>query len=319
MGRCRNEGHRQGSVRDLLAFRGLTSSCRKRIARSPAQPVAPDSVDALARRLHPEHQNLVVVDVRDETRSATTLRLAPDPDTGTEELAYFRAGQRLSVKADVGGVRITRPYSVSSAPFDALGSDGFYEITIRKKDDDYLTEHVWANWTPGTNVVASRPNGFFYHEPMRDSSTIIGVAGGSGITPFRSMAREIVTGGLDARLTLFYGGSDEDDIMFYDELERLVADSGQRLKVVHVLSCDEVSLAGCEQGFITAETIRRHADVENSSFFICGPQAMYRFVTDRLSPFDLPPKRIRLDAFGELDDTLDDPDFPADLQVRRTA
>jgi len=303
----------KGAIRDLLAFRGLASNRRKRIEKSPGTPMPPDAAGALARQLHPALQHLVISEVRDETRSAKSFRLTPDVDMGTERVACFRAGQYLSVKAEVDGVRVTRPFSISSAPFEALGDSGAYQITVRKKDGGFLTQHIWATWGAGTRVTTSGPAGFFYYEPMRDCRTIVGLAGGSGITPFRSMAREIVYGGLGADLILFYGSSDEDDIIYFDELKDLEAASNGRLRVVHVLSCEKVSLPGCEQGFISADTIRKYADIEECSVFVCGPQEMYRYVADELGTFNLPARRIRREAYGEMDSVLDDPGFPADL------
>jgi ferredoxin-NADP reductase len=302
----------KGSLRDMLAFRGLAGKRRKRFAKSPATPLPPHPVNVLAENLHPARQDLVIASVRDETASARTYRLRPAAGPGNGGLAYFRAGQYLSVKAEVGGVAVARPYSISSAPSESLGGDGFYELTIRRKDNGFLTQHIWETWAKGTPVTTSGPCGFFYHEPMRDGKELIGLAGGSGITPFRSMARELVHGSLDASLTLFYGSDDEGDIIFFEELKELEGASAGRLKVVHVLSCDEVTLAGCEQGFITAETISRHADVDASSFFICGPQAMYRFVAGELTAFNLPPRRVRREAFGELDDIREDQAYPGD-------
>jgi ferredoxin len=72
-------------------------------------------------------------------------------------------------------------------------------------------------------------------------------------------------------------------------------------------------LEGCEQGFITAETIKKHADVSNSTFFVCGPQAMYRFVAEQLAEFDLPNKRIRREVFGEVKDITESPGFPLEV------
>jgi ferredoxin-NADP reductase len=169
---------------------------------------------------------------------------------------------------------------------------------------------VWDNWQVGTKIKSSGPCGYFYHEPLRDEIKIVGLAGGSGITPFRSMAREIVYRGMDANLLLIYGSSDEDDILFYDEFEALERQAPDKLQVVHVLSCELVSLEGCEQGFITASIIEKYADVDNSSFFICGPQAMYRFVENELATFDLPRKRIRREVFGEVKDVTQSPGFP---------
>ena len=300
----------KGHLRDLLAFRGLVSKRKKRIAKSSAKPVGQDPMNKLAQQLHPDSQRLVIAAIRDETKTTRTFKLVADPDSDTRDLAYFRAGQYLSLKVEVNGVRITRPYSISSAPFEALGADGFYEITVRKEQDGFLTPFMWDNWQVGAKIRSSGPCGFFYYEPLRDASKIVGLAGGSGITPFRSMAREIVRGDLGAELLLFYGSSDEDDIVFYDEFKALGQEAPGKIQVVHVLSCAEVSLAGCEQGFITADTIKKYADVDNSSFFVCGPPAMYQFAEQELATLDLPKRRTRWEVAGEVKDITQSPGFP---------
>ena len=303
----------KGHIRDLLAFRGLLPKRKKRIARSSAEPLGLDPMNALARQLHPDSQHLAISEVRDETATTKTFRLIADPDSATKGLAYFRAGQYLSLKAEVSGARITRPYSISSAPFEALAEKGFYEITARIEQDGFLTEHMWETWDIGTKIKSSGPCGLFYYEPIRDAGKIVGLAGGSGITPFRSMAREIAYAGLDMELLLIYGSSDEDDILFYDELKKLERKAEGKIRVVHVLSCEEVSLEGCEQGFITADTIERYADVDGSSFFICGPQVMYQFVAEQLARFDLSPRRIRWEVFGEVKDVTQSLSFPLEV------
>jgi ferredoxin-NADP reductase len=302
----------RGSIFDLLAFRGLPGVRKKRFAKAPAQPLPVHPVNELAQQIHPPKLHLVVTEIRDETRTTRTFKLAPAPDSETAVLPHFRAGQYLSLKATVDGARISRPYSISSAPFEASGRDGFYEITIRQVEGGFFTDHVWGTWTVDTPVQSSSPVGLFYHEPLRDAEKIVGLAGGSGITPFRSMAREIISGDLDAELLLLYGSSDERDIAFYDEFVELESKSSGRVQVVHVLSCEQVSLEGCERGLITAERIERHADVENSSFFVCGPEMMYRFLEGELAKLDLPRRRVRREVWGELTDVVSQPGFPSE-------
>ena len=306
----------RGHIRDLLAFRKLVPERKKRIARSSAAVLDLDPMNRLARRLHPENQNLVIADIRDETRTTKTFKLVADPDSPTEELAYFRAGQYLSLRVAVNAVRVTRPYSISSAPFEALDGSGFYEITVRRQPEGFLTTYVWDNWKVGTKVHSSGPSGLFYHEPLRDSGKIVGLAGGSGIAPFRSMARAIVQGELDAELLLLYGSSDEDDIVFQRELAELEQKAPDKIRVVHVLSCKDTSMEGCERGFITADLIRKHADVDNGSFFVCGPQAMYQFVEQELAKLDLPRRRIRREVYGELENVTRSPGFPREVADR---
>ncbi len=301
----------KSNTKDLFAFTKMVPNRKKRIEKASNEPIKSDPINALARILHPERQYLIIDEIRDETKSAKTFKLVPDSELGTSELAYFRAGQYLSLKVKVNNVEITRPYSISSSPSDAL--EGFYNITIRKEEHGFLTNYIWDNWKVGTKVVSSGPEGFFYFEPLRDLKTIIGIAGGSGITPFRSLAKAIVEGTMDAKLTLLYGSSEEDDIIFYDEFKKLEEEHPDKLKVIHVLSCDVVSLEGCETGFITADIIEKYCDVKNCIFFICGPQIMYEFVIKQLVKFELPQKRIRREAFGEIKDIINYPDFPKEV------
>jgi ferredoxin-NADP reductase len=270
-------------------------------------------VNRLAQQLHPHCQQLVVAEVREENKTARTYKLVPDPDSDTKEVAYFRAGQYLSLKVEVNGARITRPCSISSAPFEALGAGGFYEITLKRKEGGFLTPYVWDHWAAGTRIVSSGPCGQFYYEPLRDARQIVGLTGGSGITPFCSMAKEIVYGDLDAELLLLYGSSEADDILYYELFTELEEKAGGKIKVVHVLSCEEVSLEDCEHGFITADTIRKYADVDNSSFFICGPQAMYEFVARELSTLALPARRIRREVYGQVGDITQAPGYPSSV------
>jgi ferredoxin-NADP reductase len=298
----------KGNIRDLLAFKNLTSQRRKNIDKASDEFIKSDAVNNLAQVLHPSIQNLIISEIKEETKSAKTFRLIPDPDSSTDKLAYFRAGQFLSLKVNVDGIPITRPYSISSSPSDA--SKGFYEITIRKEDHGFLTEYIWDNWDKGTKIRSSGPNGYFFYDPIRDSKEIIGIAGGSGITPFRSMLKEIMEGKLNIILTLLYGSSEEDDILFYDEFKEYERKYPEKIKIIHVLSCEEVSLEGCEQGFITADIIEKYCDFSNSSVFICGPQVMYDFIDKELIKFQLPENRIRKEVYGEVKDVVLLPNFP---------
>jgi ferredoxin len=111
---------------------------------------------------------------------------------------------------------------------------------------------------------------------------------------------------------LLYGSSDQDDIVFYEELKQLEASARARISIVHVLSCEEVTLEGCEQGFITAETIKKYADLERSTFFVCGPHAMYEFVAHELERLQLPRRRIRKELSGPIKEVSQAPGFPTE-------
>lgn len=309
----------KGHLRDLMALRELLPNRRQRFVAASRLPVSEEPIRELVGGLHPARQHLALKEIRDETAATRSFELVPDPDSSTRQLAYFRAGQYLSLKLDVDGYGITRPYSISSAPVDALA--GIYEITIKRRVGGFATDYLWSHWRPGTRVEASGPAGSFYVDPLRDQQWIVALAGGCGITPFRSMAREIVHGQLDRRLTILYGNVAADDIIFKEELDALAAAAPDRLRVVHVLSGGNAGANGCETGFLNADLIRRTIGAEGlsaCSFFICGPQIMSEFVQSELAVLRVSRRRIRREVYGEPVDVTKLPRFPAE-KVRQTS
>lgn len=282
---------------DLLAFKKLIPERKKRIENASAQPIpAKPPVNALAERLHPLRQYLVISDVVQETPDVRTYRMRPDTDSGTKELAMFRSGQYLTFFFELEGACVTRPYSISSSPSEAL--QGFYEITVKRTEGGFISNYIWENWNSGTKVRCSDPQGHFYYDSLRDPVKIAGIAGGSGVTPFRSMAKSILDGTLDISLTLFYGSNTLEEAIFLNEFEAMERNSTAKFRVIRVL-CDEKS-DRCEFGYITADIIKKYILPEEHTFFICGPQAMYDFIKKELDIFGLRKKAIRREVFGEI-------------------
>ncbi|MBN2051764.1 MAG: hypothetical protein JW760_15035, partial [Spirochaetales bacterium] len=161
------------------------------------------NANRVAKALHPGVQHLVISEMQDHGENARSYILKAAPDSDTKTLAYFRAGQYLSIKLHIGESVLSRPYSIRSAPAEAL--EGSYTITIKRTDDGFASNFIFDNWRVGTVIEASAPLGEFVYEPIRDAAHIVGLAGGSGITPFYSLARAIADGTEDATLTILYG------------------------------------------------------------------------------------------------------------------
>lgn len=259
----------------------------------------------LAKALHPQVQYAKVVKITEEAAGCRRYWLAPDEDKGTTALAWFSAGQYVSVQLQVGSVKLSRPYSLCSAPRQSL--EGLYAITVQRVDGGLASQFIHDNWAVGTKVALSAPLGEFTYEPLRDAPTVLAVTGGSGITPIYALAQAIADGDEDADLTILYGTRALSDALFRQELEALCARCS-RLKLVHVLSHEKHD--GCENGFITAELIRKYAPQGDYSLFICGPQAMRRFLQEQLGHLGLRQKFIRNELFGECMDPGVFPDYP---------
>ena len=273
-----------------------------------------DQATAIARALHPKRQYLKVAEVRDMSADCKSFTLVPDPERGTAELAYFGAGKYLTVFETINGMPVTRAYSISSSPKDSL--EGKYVLTIKLVDGGLVSRYIFDTWTVGANVEVSAPAGNFEYQPLRDAKKVICLAGGSGITPFVSMANAIADGDEDFEMTLLYGSRNKENILFFDELAELEKKC-DKIKVVHVLSDEKKKIKGTEKGFITAELIKKYApENEAYSVFLCGPQQMYEFVDKELEKLGLAKKYIRHEMFGEFHNPASQPDYPAGVPER---
>jgi glycine betaine catabolism B len=275
----------------------LVQRAAKKAAARPYINIA-DSVRRTVSILHPPVLDLVVSGIVEHGPDVRTFRLVPAGPTA-ERLPPFQAGQYLSLKGTWGGGRVSRPYSISSAPFEALTpKGGFYEITVNRLSDGFVSPLVFSTFSRGTRISASGPHGEFFHEPLRDAHDIVAVAGGSGITPFISMAREIAHGGMDATLTILYGVRTMREAFFERELLSLVKTSGGHLRVCYVVSEPDGS-EKCATGFIDARLIIQEiGDITGKSFFVCGPQALYSFFTKEAEKLKIPQRRLRWEVSG---------------------
>ena len=151
-------------------------------------------------------------------------------------------------------MKVNRAYSISSSPKNA--KEGFYELTIKSVGGGLVSNYVFDHWKVGDEAEISGPTGFFTYSPIRDAKTVIGIAGGSGITPFLSMARALADGDEAFNLVLLYGSRKADMILYKEAFDALEAKS-DKIKVVHVLSDEKAE--GYEHGFVTAEIIKKYA------------------------------------------------------------
>ena len=291
------------------AFLGQVKLREKMIAAAPdTMPQSIYNANILAKKLHPGTQYAVITAVT-EHQDAKSFTLVADADKGTEKLAYFRAGQYVSVALDIDDARLNKPYTLRSCPKMALDGNG-YILTVKQSANGFASEYILKNWAVGTKVKLSAPLGEFYYQELRDAKHVVALAGGSGITPFCSMAAAIADGTEDFTLTILYGSRTKDAILLGDELAEIEARSNGKVKVVNVLSHEEAE--GCEKGFITAELIKKYAGNGDYSVYVCGPKPMYAFLKTELPKLGLKNRRIRFEVGGEYGDPSKDEAYPAE-------
>lgn len=284
----------------------------QKISEAPEDmPVSVFNANRLAASLHPLVQHTKITEVTD-FGFAKRFVLTADPEKGTSKMAFFRAGQYVSVSLQIGNATLNKPYSICSSPSDALNrGNSSYTLTVKHSDSGYASSYILDNWKEGDRVDISGPLGEFYYQDLRDAPTVVALAGGSGITPFFSMASAIADGIEDFNITILYGSRKEEDILFKNELDEMVSRSDGKVRVIYVLSDEEKP--GFEHGLLTAALIRKYAPEGDYSIFECGPKAMYRYENDEVANLELPRRRVRQELSGDVTDIEKYGDHPEDF------
>jgi predicted ferric reductase len=148
------------------------------------------------------------------------------------------------------------PFSLSAAP------DGrSLRITVKALGD--FTARL-ARVRPGTRVIAEGPYGAFT-EDARRRPRVAFIAGGVGITPVRALLEDV-----RGDVVVVYRVAAEGDVIFRDELERLVAARRARL---HYVVGDHRD-AG-ERGLLGPGQLRALVpDLLERDVYVCGPAGM---------------------------------------------
>ena len=263
-------------------------------------------VEDMLRKLHPKTLRLVVTEIIPRTAGSKSFRLA-----GTDGyLPPFQAGQYINIVVEIEGVRTTRPYSISSSP----KQKSYYEITVAGIAKGFVSDYFLQDVKVGDIFEANGPAGEFHFNLVFHSKNMVLLAGGSGVTPFVSMIKEVLQGGLDRNITLIYGARDAQNAMFDDELKAL-AKSHANFHYTLVLS-NENAAGGDRIGFLDEACIKEVVgDLADKTFYVCGPLVMTDFCIKALQNLQVKDKNVRREMFGATAEISKEPGYPQNVDA----
>ena len=268
-----------------------------------------NEADEVLKGLHPKKLDLVVTEIRDTGKNAKIFRLS----SKNGYLPPFEAGQYLNIFTEIEGVRTSRPYSISSSPRQRA----YYEITVARAPKGFVSNYMLDEVKVGDEFEASRPAGVFHHNSVFHSNKMLMLAGGSGITPFVSMIREVCEAGLDRDMILLYGCRNAEVALFHNMLTHM-AEKFSNLKYYLVVS-DEDAVWDGERGFITSDLIKKLVpDFMERTAYICGPEIMNAFCVEQLEALGVAHKNIRREMFGAAKDITKEAGWPLELDGTET-
>lgn len=173
----------------------------------------------------------------------------------------------------------TRPFTIASAP-----TENVIKITTKINDKPSDFKKAMLELTQGMKIRMSGPVGSFY---LKDNRPTLLIAGGIGITPFRSMLKQIEAekGTDEKQINLLYMNS-EKSYLFKDELDEIANKASVR--ITYLDTRDNLH-----------EEIDKFANShkDNANYFISGPKAMVDTISMYLQNNNISKRNIKKDAF----------------------
>ncbi|MEK7116478.1 MAG: FAD-dependent oxidoreductase [Patescibacteria group bacterium] len=227
------------------------------------------------------------------------------PDDG-KPMFSFVPGQWVGVRISHDPVPHRRAvaFSIASAPVESTHTielavkvyGSFSRLMQTLGADDHVTIqgpfgvftlNEWSTSSPKESALQSQ-NGL-----------LVFFAGGIGITPLRSMIREVLLTQTPRDILLFYSNRSPASIAYEEELRQL-ATSHSNFHVVFLLTGERSENWDGENGRLDAAMFDRHVpDVANAECYMCGPRPFMDAITSLLVAKGVDVKtKLRKELFG---------------------
>ncbi|MGC4129145.1 MAG: 2Fe-2S iron-sulfur cluster-binding protein [Bergeyella sp.] len=225
----------------------------------------------------------------------------------------FEAGQYVPVRYEHNGKVYVNDYSMTSAPYEQKLSLGIKVNSPESSVNAVIEKEI------GDTIMVAQPQGrFTLVSKPHEFRTILGFAGGIGITPILSHFKNILHKEPRTRLFLFYGNKSSEDIAFREELHELVEQYGGRLQVYYFLSkedtgnsfssgrMDEHKLELIINQILHLDDTDEESTIWDSvdEVLICGKGEMIRSLANACHENGIPKKNIHFELFEAFNEDI---------------
>lgn len=247
----------------------------------------------------PKFHALTVKEVRQETEDSVSIAFEVPADL--RESYDYLSGQYLTLRTLIDGEDVRRSYSLCSSPHE-----NEWRVAVKQVEKGKFSTYANEVLKAGDKLDVMTPMGNFSIATNHSNKRSITLfAAGSGITPILSIAKTILTQEPNSDVTLFYGNKTIASIIFREEVEGLKNDYMDRLRLVHILSRENLGIP-LLKGRIDVEKTNQlfkaflEADVPEA-VYICGPEQMILDVKESVLENGLDPKTVHIELFTSPD------------------
>lgn len=250
-----------------------------------------------ARRIKRGWMNLKVDRIADDGTDTKTFYLV-DGDEGGRRFDYI-AGQYLTFRFDgIADKPLVRSYTMSSSPCEP----DYVAFTVKKVEKGLISNYLCNTVTPGYIFRARGPIGMFTYDAAKDADVLVTIAGGSGVTPFVSMAREFASPHPNQtppkKMVLLVSFRSEADAICWQPL--VDCKKNGTLDLFTTLSRQHAEDRGFLYGRIDeamlAATLAPY--YKSATFMTCGPDEIMKKAQEHLLAAGVPAHRIKTESFA---------------------
>ena len=208
----------------------------------------------------------------------------------------FQAGQYLDMtlldppQSDAEGN--VRSFSIASAPHEET-------LMVATRMRDTAFKRMLKTMPFGTAVKIEGPSGDLILQNDSARAAVF-LAGGIGITPFRSIVHWAAQKKLPQSVFLFYSNRRPEDAAFLAELQRLEKDNAKYKLIASMTEMEKSHQPwNGETGLINQEMLARHLqNAASPIYYIAGPPPMVKGLQEMLRKAKIKDDDIRAEEFA---------------------
>ncbi len=185
------------------------------------------------------------------------------------------------------GFKERHPFTISSSP-----SQKFLRQSIKSCGE--FSSRI-PTVSSGQLVYFEGPYGNF---TFGEEPDVVMIAGGIGITPFKSMIQEASDSGSKSKILLLYSARTLEDLVFYKELNEC-AKLNSNFKVIYTLNQEESQEWAGERSWINEQFLDKYVQTYSRRvFYVCGPPAMIDAINKILLSKGVSKESIKFELFS---------------------
>lgn len=209
----------------------------------------------------------------------------------------YEAGQYITLKTTINGAEVRRAYSICSTP-----ESGELRVAIKEVEGGTFSTFANRELKEGDTIEVAPPEGRFVLDSAfaKAKKSYLAFAAGSGITPIMSMIKTVLENSTESNFVLVYGNKRPEEAIFREELVALRNQYNDRFSIEFIYSQSRED--GAHFGRIMKSTVNfvvknKYASHDFSDYYLCGPEAMIKEVTNVLEANGTNSSNIHFELF----------------------